>query len=335
MQRCHRRSINISSLLGEIPTVGFRSSTTYSCRFPTVPLGPFDGRVAAVVTDFVCRTPNQDRIFLPPIQKREVHLRADLRYGPDDPSLWPQPWIEGYCHLGAIPRKPDDPNDSLSIMWWNPTRDDFKSFDGGLVDGLGELSRSRLFSLKALMMVLESRIEDYRKTAPKPNNLLLSLLKAMQDAYIHLASLKTTFFEMRFGVTEFQRYYVELRGCLDYLELYKPRMDGQKPAAETVANCVGAFTNIARVVQDFHTAGLPIWFLQPTTIWDSPCECNIVEIVTPLNPSDILCVSQHDPPIPPIFCGYATNPNRHAAIHSYSRTWLVFKDPFGGKSSNG
>src|SRR6266540_3324168 len=125
-------------------------------------------------------------------------------------------------------------------------------------------------SLKDWRLVLENRIEDYRKTAPKPNNLLLSLLKAMQDAYIRLASLKTTFFEMRFGVTEFQRYFLELHGCLDYLELYKPRMDGKKPAAETVANCVGAFTNIARVVQDFHTAGLPVCFLQPTVIWDNP-----------------------------------------------------------------
>jgi hypothetical protein len=112
-------------------------------------------------------------------------------------------------------------------------------------------------------------------------------------------------------------------------------MNGKKPAAETVANCIGAFTNIARVVQDFHMAGLPIWFLQPTKVWEGPCETNIVEIVTPLNPSDVLIVSQHNPPIPPIFCGYATDPNKHAAIHSYSQTWLVFKDPFGGESLNG
>lgn len=108
-----------------------------------VPLGPFDGRVAAVVEDFVCTTPNQTRIFLPSMRKAEVRLRADARYGPDDPTLWPQPWVERYCHLGAIPRKPDDPNDPLSIMWWDPTCDDFKSLDGSLVDGIGELCRGR------------------------------------------------------------------------------------------------------------------------------------------------------------------------------------------------
>jgi hypothetical protein len=220
-------------------------------------------------------------------------------------------------------------------MWWNPTLDDFKSFDGSLADGLGELSRSKYLSFQKMMMSLENRIEEYKTTRQKPNNLLLAIAKAMRDACIRLGSLKTTFSEMRFGVTEFQRYYLEVRGCLDYLEIYKPRMDGLKPAAETVANCVGASTNIARVVQDFHTAGLPIWFLRPSTLWDNPYTCNILEVVTPLNPADLLCVSPHDPPYPPIFRGLATDPDRHAAIHAYSRTWLVFKDPFGVDSSKG
>ena len=29
-------------------------------------------------------------------------------------------------------------------------------------------------------------------------------------------------------------------------------------------------TNIARTVQDFHTAGLPIWFIRPKKSWDAP-----------------------------------------------------------------
>jgi hypothetical protein len=88
-------------------------------------LGPFDGRVAEVIGDFVCTMPNQTRIFLLLMQKSEVKFCADTRYGPDDTTLWPQPWVEMYCHLGAIPRKPDNPNDRLSTLWWDPTLDDF------------------------------------------------------------------------------------------------------------------------------------------------------------------------------------------------------------------
>jgi len=237
--------------------------------------------------------------------------------------------------LGAIPRKPDDPNDPLSIMWWNPTRDDFKSFEGSLVDGLGELSRPMFLSFQAMMTSLENRFGDYKKSSPKVNIHLSSIVKAAQDACLRLGSLKTTYTEMRFGITEFQRYYLEVCGCLDYLQIYRPRMDGQNPPAETVANCVGAFTHIARVAQDFHSAGLPVWLLRPSKLWDTPVECNILEVVTPVNPTDALCVSPHDPPFPPIYSGPASHHNRHGAIHIYSRHWLAFKDPFEGGPSKG
>lgn len=89
------------------------------------------------------------------MQKKEVYLRADVRYGPDDPTLWPQPWTAQFPHLGAIPRKRDDINDPLSIMWWDPTREDFESSDNGLVDGLGVLSRSKVRLFQEMMESLE------------------------------------------------------------------------------------------------------------------------------------------------------------------------------------
>jgi hypothetical protein len=41
----------------------------------------------------------------------------------------------------------------------------------------------------------------------------------MQDSFTHLDSLKTTFTEMRVGATEFQRYCLQIYGCLGYLEI--------------------------------------------------------------------------------------------------------------------
>ena len=264
------------------------------------------------------------------MQKSEVKLRADIRYGPDDATLWPQPWTEMFCHLGAIPRKPEDPNDRLSIMWWDPTLDDFESFGGSLIDGLGQLSALKLLSLRQMMSSMEDRIEDHKRAFPDTNKLLLLLARAMQDAFIRLDSLQTTFAEMRIGVTEFQRYYLELYGCLDYLEIYKPRMEGARPPAESVMNCIGAITNIPRIVQDFCTAGLPIWLLRPSTTWDGPVRCNILEIVTPLNPDDVLCVEDNHPPFRPIFYGTPNDPKRHGAFYYHTQMLLVFKDPFGG-----
>ena len=117
-------------------------------------------------------------------------------------------------------------------------------FGGSLSDGLGQLSGSRLLSLRKMMPSMEDRIEDHECAFPKPNNLLLSLARAMQDSFTCLDLLKTTFTEMTIGVTKFQRYYLELYSCLDYIKIYKPHMDGARLLAESVINCMGAITNI-------------------------------------------------------------------------------------------
>ena len=108
------------------------------------------------------------------------------------------------------------------------------------------------------------------------------------------------------------------------------RMEGSRPPAESVANCMGAITNSARIAQEFYMAGLPIWLLRPSTVWDSPTRCNILEVVTPLDPADVLCVSDNYPPFPTIFFGSPTDIKRHGAFYKHSRMWLAFKDPFGG-----
>jgi hypothetical protein len=108
--------------------------------------------------------PNQDKILLPPMQTREVFLCSDLRYGPDNPTLWPQPYLTRYPHLGAIPRRPEDPNYPLSIMWWNPTRDDFLPLKNDFMEGLGQLSVSNLWRFEEKMIETDDKITEYRKT---------------------------------------------------------------------------------------------------------------------------------------------------------------------------
>jgi hypothetical protein len=294
--------------------------------FSAVPYDSFDGKVAAALPNFVCTTPNQDKIPLPPMQRREVFLRSDFRYGPDDPTLWPQPYLTDYPHLGAIPRRPEDPNHPLSIMWWNPTRDDFRPLENDFMEGLGQLSLSNLWRFEEKMKEIDDKITEYRKTTPKTNSLVSLLSTTLRHALFRLRSLKSAFGQMRFGVTEFQRYYLEIYALLDYLLIYKPRMDGAQPAATTIANCIGAFTNVPRVAQDFKTAGLPVWLIHP---WKTgPFPYNVLQVVTPQDPVDFLCFSQHDPPFPVIFRGFMNTFEKHDAIHGYSRTWLVFKDPF-------
>jgi hypothetical protein len=259
------------------------------------------------------------------MQKRDIYLRSDFRYGPDDPTLWPQPFLYEYPHLGAIPRQPEDPKDPLSIMWWNPTRSDFFPLENGVLDGLGQLSTSKYWTFQEMSKGLKERVEIYKKKSSS-NSQLTVLVRAMDDALIRMGSLKSPFGLMWFKITEFQRLYLEIYAFLDYMEIYKPRMDGHQPPATTAVNCIGAFTNIPEIAQFFHRAGLPIWYIQP---WKTgPFPYNVLSVVTPLDPADSLCISSHEPPFPVIFRGYMNVREKHDAIQSYSRKWLVFKDPF-------
>ena len=131
------------------------------------------------------------------------------------------------------------------------------------MDGIGKLSTVRFSQLQEMKKGLVDRIAKYHSNTPNPNTVLPILKRDLLQVSTRIGYLKTTFTQMVFGVTEFQRCYLEILGLLDYLEIYRPRMDGKFPPATSAANCVGAFTNAPNVAQDFFTASIPVWFIQP------------------------------------------------------------------------
>jgi hypothetical protein len=224
-----------------------------------------------------------------------------------------------------------DPADPLSIMWWNPTRGDFVSSEGGVLDGLGKLSRARYTQFQSIRWKIVDRVNEYRKKTRNPNPWAFSLERTLVHACTRLGTLSTTFTQVELGVTDFQRCYLELHGLLDYLEIYHPRMEGTLPAATMVEKCVRTFAVSPRVVQDFFTAGIPVWFLQPCRTGQFPY--NVLNIVTPFEPADFLCLEHHNPPFPVIYDGSSDVRDKHDALLRFSQTLSLFKDPFQHESS--
>jgi hypothetical protein len=218
-------------------------------------------------------------------------------------------------------------------MWWDPTPSDFVASTGGILLGTGSLARNRLDVLKDMEHRLQARVTTYRDNTDRPPpkhalELIATIATALSNALIRLSSLKTTFTQMRFTVTELQRYYLELVGLMDYMEIYQPRMRGLSPAASTVDDCIGVFTLNEAVVQEFYRAGLPVWYLRH---WKGgPFESNVLEIVPP-TPSDAR-MDDYDPPFPTVYRGLLGGPEAVDAIHHFSRNWLSYKDPFEGNS---
>jgi hypothetical protein len=145
---------------------------------------------------------------------------------------------------------------------------------------------------------LDIRIMMYHTKNP-PHELLLLLARDMANVLTCLDSLKTTFNQMVFSVTEFQCCYLKTVGLLDYLEIYQPQKYGLLTAS-TVAKCVGIITDKPNIVQDFFNAGLPVWFCQPK----QPGQYTVLDIVDhPFEPSRFLCVDQAGPHFPVIYDG--------------------------------
>ena len=294
-------------------------------------IGPLDGKVGSITpggTHFITSA-NQNFILAPPLGEREVRLRTDTRYGDDDPVLWPQPYMSHNCHFACIPR----PNSLADheIIWWTPTYDHFVPFRSSLspVGGLGKLSPLKYGVLKSSVDSLLLRAKNYQEATAASSRppMLQPIVKWLEHCLFQLGSVYATFRQVEFLVRDLQRVWLELRALLDYMEIFKPRIDGNAPAVIEPAETTGAFTTSVRVAQDFFTAGLPFWLLRPASELTDQVVHAVVELAQPESFPD-LTLTPH-PRYPVIFKGSSSSLEKYQSIHDFARNFLrCSDDPF-------
>ncbi|KAJ6498851.1 hypothetical protein C8R45DRAFT_1093147 [Mycena sanguinolenta] len=253
-------------------------------------LGPYDGRVAAhVFVNNVHYFITTNANYIPgfaPILPNEICMRLDMRWGPDEPTLWPLEFSWHYPHFGAIPRR-----QLRSVMWGNPTRNDFVSPESGLTltRGLGKLIPSKISILSPLVHDLLDACERYSNNpaaVPQSLPVLKQLMDGLRYELERLCSLPSTFERMVLGITNLQRSYLELAGFLNYMTIYKPRMEDTSLAGGAPdMDVLGVFTSNPVVAEAFHRARLPFWLMRPIT---SFADKNILRVLTPLDPAEWL-----------------------------------------------
>ncbi|KAJ7328260.1 hypothetical protein DFH08DRAFT_709600 [Mycena albidolilacea] len=297
-------------------------------------LGPFDGKVAAwahIGAQHYFITTNTDYVPAAPSLQlpHAVYLRTDMRYGTDDPTLWPQQWTEQYCHLPLISKKGARPE--LDVMWWNPGQADFK-IGSALTRGLGRLAHAQFSRLLPPINELVVRCKDLRRRSPA---IALPLFgELIQQILMWLEQLQTlpmTYPKMLFALTSLQRGFLELDALYNYMTIYKTRMnDYMAPTAAgtAVAQFVGAFTSVPTVAQQLWAAGVPFWFLRPYEVFDTE---NILAIVPLVEPWDTLALPDpvaHGEGAPPtLYSGNSTR-DKISAIHRATRQTPWYHDPF-------
>ncbi|KAJ7868431.1 hypothetical protein B0H13DRAFT_1635742 [Mycena leptocephala] len=239
---------------------------------------------------------------LAPSLPDKLFLRRDMRYGPDDPTLWPQQYSDIFCHMGAIPRKPttEKGKQTLGIMWWNPERADFVCPTSGMTvtRGLGKLSHCQCIRLAELVNRLLDQYRTYAASLAAPAKTIALFPQLTQNLILgleRLQSVPSTFERMIVEVTCLQRSYLELQGLLTYMTIYKPRMEDPDAELGLPDDCMGVFTSDPKVAQQFRAARLPYWFLRPLSAFHQE---NILRVVTPLDPAQFLDL-EPAPGIPP------------------------------------
>ncbi|TFK58616.1 hypothetical protein BDN72DRAFT_906579 [Pluteus cervinus] len=70
-----------------------------------------------------------------------------------------------------------------------------------------------------------------------------------------------TFTELQMVVHWVQQTWIELMAAMDYMEIYKPRMDGEQPSppAAQVVQTMGVFVFLLQVAALYFKARMPYW----------------------------------------------------------------------------
>jgi hypothetical protein len=293
-------------------------------------LTALDGKVAAIFNDWVVTSPNQD--FVPEFRSghTQVYLRVDGRYGLDDATLWPQPHIDKYPHLTAIPRQPADTNADLNVMWWTPSRSSWNQSKQAAVVGVGQLIGSEVGKLRKLKDELKVDALKFLGASQKTPDLVHSCYTTMIHGWSRFDGYPGTFDEKLLEVVEFQRNWLELRGAIDYFEKVVPKMWSETSHESQVLECMGCFTASAIVAQECFAAGLPVWYIRDGAKLRGG-GARIDKVVVPYKAEDRLDLdrwSSNDFPV--LYTGSPNHADRYIVQHQFTRSRMCWKDPWEG-----
>src|SRR5271168_2580154 len=119
--------------------------------------------------------------------------------------------------------------------------------------------------------------------------------------------------------------WLHVWGVLDYMEIYRPCMDGHAPPGEGVADTIGTFMTSIRVAQDMFLAGLPCWL-----IWESKTfgEEKFFMIAEIFHPKDYIVLDPHKFNYPVIYKGPAADLKKFNVIERFACNFLCSQDFF-------
>lgn len=312
-------------LLNQPPEDYGTSLSTTATRWPECHsvFSAVDGLVGTVLRDgrsFIT-SPNYSIIYEPPLGgDRNVYLRDNYRFGPDDPLQWPQPFIPSFSHIITIRLPVRKSTDPLCIMWWIPQYSDFVPDWSGLIVGLGRLDYVWLSHLKKPCVELLERQKRFTTRTE-----FVPVLSALLETHLHrLEHLLTNFGTVLQLTRAVQRLYLELLALIDYLDIYQPWMCGTTAPPIKPDHVMGAFVKNLTHCEALVCAGIRVWLIRPST--EVP-NARIRSIVDVRPPDGLLPLTALEPKAI-IFSGSATSQQKYQAIWDHLHNRVCYPNPF-------
>jgi len=290
-----------------------------------------DAKVAAFVGDSVVTSPNADYVPEVPTGTAEVQLRRDLRFGPDDATLWPQPYLDNYPFLPLIPRKPSRPDHYKMIMWWLPREDEFRGSEGLHVGGVGLMWGDNFDQLDKEVHKLKDRtreILDRAKSEEIPR-FMNAAYATMMHCWVRLAHSPGTFEEKCLEVSEVQRAWLEHWAVMDYHNGRQRMMETRtEPPSGPIKETVGCFTVSLDVAQRCFVSGVPVWLIRDyrvlmggTVRVDRQVEFKTVASCLELG-------KRRGVNYPVVYSGRRDHEGHYTEQHRFMRSRLVWRSPW-------
>ncbi|KAK0437438.1 uncharacterized protein EV420DRAFT_1669754 [Desarmillaria tabescens] len=299
-------------------------------RNVAAPIGPFDGRLGALVEKgWFMVTPNALGLYQPSLGiNREMYMRADFRYAADDPLLWPQFYVRSDPWLSCIRKRPKDPLDPFLPLYNPVARSDFSTSGSASQDSqLGKFSDASFICLRAAAQKVIDMSES--QSWGSSDSLLKDFRRGLCTLLHCLESLPFIFDRIRLAVAETQRVAIEMRAIMDYITIYRPRMlatnvpSSTKNIADT--ELIGAFTTDPIIVEEFFRARIPVWLLLKL---DRLPFTRIDAYTSPLEPNQYLNIESPRIRLRSVFIGASDQAEKYKAFRLFTRNHLRLPNPF-------
>lgn len=316
---------------------------------PDRAIGAFDARAAVELDgDGWISTPNMPFVPEPYAIAREVRLRADGRYGFDDYTRWPQRYHTQTPHLICIPRSPMtfsfhvsvESASCVNLIFSDPSLTWFTPIENSSVPDIFRLRTVHYKEFQKCLDILKVPVQEVIDSHSAVEGLSRGagwFHLTLDRILSRLADIPMTYRDLIRHVTEFQRYWLELCGLLEYMLRYLPRIrDARNVDHPVCEDLMGVIVTEANQVQALFSAGIPVWYLRPS--YELTAQINVKLVVNLLRPS--VCLDdwsdryEKEPPYSVIFRGSASDIKFVHSRYQFTRSSCSSRPLFDLKTSS-